>query len=278
MFTLVREKLPHFPRLFVAKVFGFVRSSGYYQPTQNSKDVLLKEQILAVLVNHPSYGYRRIALTLGMGKKRVQRAMQLYKIKPYKRKGRWRKRRDERNAPAPFSNHIRQQCPCVPNHIWVSDFTYIPFKKKFIYFATIMDLYTREIVGWHIANTHTKYLVMEAFFDAVVNQQMQRPKIIHSDQGVEYTSQDYTQLVQNFGVTVSMSTKASPWENGFQESFFNNFKTDLGLEFDRFEDTGQLVEAIHHTVHDYNHHRMHTTLKMPPNQFRLRFESRRKTV
>ena len=84
LFTLVREKLPHFPRLFVAKVFGFVRSSGYYQPTQNSKDVLLKEQILAVLANHPSYGYGRIALTLGMGKKRVQRAMQLYKIKPYK--------------------------------------------------------------------------------------------------------------------------------------------------------------------------------------------------
>lgn len=95
-----------------------------------------------------------------------------------------------------------------------------------------MDLYTREIVGWHISNRHTKYLVMEAFLDALINQKIQKPRFVHSDQGVEYTSQDYTQLVQNFGVTVSMSAKASPWENGYKESFFNNFKTDLGIEFD----------------------------------------------
>ncbi len=274
----MREKLPHLPVFLVARVFGFVRGSGYYQPKRTTTDALLKEHILATLSDHPSYGYRRVALALGIGKKRVQRVMHLYRIHPYKRKARWRKRRDERRAPARFQNHIRHQCPCVPNQTWVSDFTYIPFKKKFIYLATIMDLYTREIVGWHISNTHTKFLVMEAFLDALVNQQMHRPEVIHSDQGCEYTSQDYTHLVENFGVTVSMSTKASPWENGFQESFFNNFKTDLGLEFDRFEDTGHLVEAIHHTIHDYNHHRIHTTLKMSPNQFRSRFERRRKTV
>ena len=259
-------------------MFGFVRSSAYYAGRRTSKDSLLREQILSVLSDHPSYGYRRIALELGCGKKRVQRVKQLFKVYPYKRKGRWRKRRDERRAPALFQNHIKKECPCVPNKTWVSDFTYIPFKKKFIYLATIMDLFTREIVGWHVSNRHTKYLVMEAFLDALVNQKMQRPSCIHSDQGSEYTAQEYTDLVQNFGVTVSMSTKASPWENGFQESFFNNFKTDLGLEFDRFEDIGQLVEAIHHTIHDYNHHRIHTTLKMPPTQFRSCFESRRESV
>lgn len=138
-----------------------------------------------------------------------------------------------------------------------------------------MDLYTREIVGWHVSNTHTKVLVMEAFLDAIVSQKMEKSTHIHSDQGCEYTSQDYTQMVQNFGVSVSMSTKASPWENGFQESFFNNFKTDLGVEFDRFEDTGHLAEAIHHTIHDYNHHRIHSILKMPPAQFRSSYESRK---
>lgn len=217
-------------------------------------------------------------MALGYGKKRIQRVMQLYKIHPYKRKGRWRKRRDERRAPEAFQNHIKYSCPCVPNQTWVSDFTYIPFKKKFIYLATIMDLFTREIVGWHIANTHTKQLVMEAFLDGLVKQKMQRPHYIHSDQGAEYAAQDYTQLVQNLGVTVSMRKKASPWENGFQESFFNNFKTDLRVEFDRFEDIGKLVESIHHTIHDYNYHSIRTTLKMPPNQFRLRFERLRKTV
>ncbi|GIW59310.1 MAG: hypothetical protein KatS3mg087_0376 [Patescibacteria group bacterium] len=98
---------------------------------------------------------------------------------------------------------------------------------------------------------------------------MKKPTFVHTDQGAKYTSQDYTQLVQNFGVTISMSTKSSPWENGYQESFYNNFKTDLGLEFDRFTTTGEIVEAIHQQIYYYNHLRIHTTLKMPPYKFRL---------
>lgn len=270
--------MPHLPILLIATVFGFVRSSGYYRPKRESQDNLLKDQILSVLDLHPSYGYRRVALALSLGKKRIQRVMRVYGIHPYKRKARWLKRRDERRLPAPYQNQIKYACPCVPNHTWVSDFTYLPFKKKFVYLATVMDLYTREIAGWQVSNKHTKTLVMEAFLDALVSQSFKPPQYVHSDQGCEYTAKDYTTLVQNFGVTISMSTKASPWENGYQESFFNNFKTDLGLEFDRFTDTGYLLEAIHHTIHDYNHTRIHTTQKMPPHQFRDLALARRKTV
>lgn len=109
---------------------------------------------------------------------------------------------------------------------------------------------------------------MEAFLDALVNERLQKPTYIHSDQGVEYTNTSYVDLVQSFGVTISMSTKASPWENGYQESFFNNFKTDLGLEFDRFEDIGQFAEAVYQTIHKYNTTRIHSVLKMPPTTFR----------
>ncbi len=196
---------------------------------QANKDAVLKEQIFAVLAEHPSYGYRRITLALGLGKKRVRRCMKLYGIKPYKRKARWRKRRDEKRPPSPFQNQIKNQCPIQPNLTWVGDFTYLPFKGKFLYLATFMDLFTREIVGWQISQKHDKNLVMQAFFDGLVNCNFQKPTYIHTDQGAEYTSQDYTKLVQDFGVQVSMSTKASPWENGYQESFYNNFKTDLGL-------------------------------------------------
>ncbi|MBW7941260.1 MAG: IS3 family transposase [Candidatus Kuenenia stuttgartiensis] len=255
----------------MAATLGISRQWLYKtQFLQQRKDELLKEQILSVWSSHPSkasYGYRRIALELGIGKKRVRRCMKLYGIKPYKRRARWRKRRDERRIPAAFQNQIRNQFPIIPNHTWVGDFTYLPFKGKFLYLATFMDLFTREIVGWHISNTHTKHLVMQAFLDGLVNRDFHKPHYIHSDQGVEYTSQDYTNLVQQFGVTVSMSTKASPWENGYQESFYNNFKTDLGLEFDRFQDEGHFLEAIHHTLYDYNHTRIHSTLKMPPAKF-----------
>lgn len=65
-----------------------------------------------------------------------------------------------------------------------------------------------------------------------------------------------------------MSKKASPWENGYQESFYNNFKTDLGLEFDRFETMGEIIAAIHQTITYYNRKRIHTSLKMTPEQFK----------
>lgn len=134
-----------------------------------------------------------------------------------------------------------------------------------------MDLFTREIVGWQVSRKHDKNLVTQAFFNGLVNRKFQKPHYIHTDQGAEYTSQNYTKLVQDFGVTVSMSTKASPWENGYQESFYNNFKTDLGLEFDRFEDEGRFLEAIHHTLYDYNHTRIHSALKMPPSRFHAEY-------
>jgi putative transposase len=214
LFDLINVRLPELPRVLIAAVFGFVRSSGYYHSLRKEKDTTLKEQILEVLSVHPSYGYRRISIALGLGKKQVQRVMREYHIHPYKRKARWRKRRDEKRAPALFQNHIKHSCPCAPNITWVSDFTYISFKKKFVYLATIMDLFTREIVGWHISKAHTKQLVLEAFLDALINREMTPPQVIHSDQGCEYTAQDYTSFVQSFGTLISMSTKASPWEKG----------------------------------------------------------------
>lgn len=223
-----------------------------------------------MLAQFPSYGHRRIALTLGLGKKRVRRCMSQFGIKPYKRKARWRKRRDERRAPALFPNHIKSICPIVPNVVWVSDFTYLKYQDKFVYLATVMDLYTREIVGWHISEKHTTNLVLHALIDGIKNRKLEKPQFIHSDQGVEYTSREYINTTEKLGITISLSRKASPWENGFQESFFNNFKTDLGLEFDRFSSEGHLMEAIHHTLNVYNKTRMHTTLGMPPIQFKQR--------
>jgi transposase InsO family protein len=193
--------------------------------------------------------------------------MNLYGIKPYKRKARWTKRRDERRPEAIYQNLIKGSFPIVPNHTWVSDFTYLRFNSQFIYLATFMDLYTREIVGWQLSVRHTKELVINAFLDGFQNKGI-LPKIVHSDQGSEYNSKEYVKLMTNLGVTISMSNKSSPWQNAYQESFYNNFKTDLGLEFDRFDSIGHFVEAISQTISYYNHKRIHTTLKMSPSQFR----------
>ena len=194
--------------------------------------------------------------------------MKLNGIKPYKRKARWRKRRDERRPEATFPNLIKGRFSIVPNLFWVSDFTYLKYHNQYLYLATLMDLYTREIVGWYLTDRHTSDLVIEAFLDAFQNTGL-LPELVHSDQGSEYTSKKYTDLVEKLGVKVSMSKKSSPWENGYQESFFNNFKTDLGLEFDRFNTLGEFVEGIYQTINYYNNTRIHTILKMSPNKFRL---------
>lgn len=256
----------------MAQSFKIARRSLYQKnKLQQNRDILLKEQIESVLASQPSYGYRRIAIELGTGKKRIRRCMRLFGLRPYKRRARWRKRQDERKAPAPFTNQIKDQCPVRPNVTWVGDFTYLPFKGKFLYLATFLDLFTREVVGWQVSSRHDKNLVTQAFLDGLINRDFQKPTYIHTDQGSEYTSQEYTKLVQDFGVQISMSTKSSPWENGYQESFYNNFKTDLGLEFDRFESEGHFLEEIHYTLHNYNHNRIHSALKMPPAKFHANY-------
>lgn len=194
--------------------------------------------------------------------------MRLFGIKPYKRKARWRKRRDERRPEAACPNLIKGLFPIRPNLIWVSDFTYLKYQNQYLYLATFMDLYTREIVGWFLSDRHTKDLIINAFWDGFKRTGV-LPKIVHSDQGSEYNCQEYINFIESLGVAISMSKKASPWENGYQESFFNNFKTELGPEFERFDTPGEFIEAIHHQIIYYNQYRIHRTLKMSPLKFRL---------
>ncbi len=266
--ALVCNTLKQINKSLVAKLIGIARAGLYKsQKDHQTADELLKEQILTVLGEHASYGHRRIALELGLGKKKIRRVMREYGIKPYKRKARWRKRRDERREPQPYPNLIKGRCPIRPGVILVGDFTHIIYQGKVLYLATFMDVYTREIVGWHIATHHAKELVLEALLDAIKTFG-KAPTIVHTNQGSEYCSKEYLTFLQSLGIQISMSKKASPWENGYQESFYNNFKTDLGLEFDRFATLGELIAAIYQTINYYNKKRIHTKLKMSPVQFK----------
>ncbi len=256
-------------KTLLCQLLGVSRSGSYkHTGRQEVKDQLLKECVLECLSLNPSYGYRRVALALGLGKKKIRRVMRRFNLKPYKRKARWRKRRDERRQPAIYKNLIKGLFPITSNLIWVSDFTYIKYQGRYLYLCTFMDLFTREIVGWSISHRHAKDLVLDTFWDSVQSTG-QLPRVVHSDQGSEYNSREYTGLMTKLNINVSMSSKASPWENGYQKSFYNNFKTDLGLKFDRFNSVGEIIVAIHQTINYYNHERIHTTLKTSPTKFRL---------
>jgi transposase InsO family protein len=250
----------------LAKSLGVSRSSLYYEPTLPQKDWLLKIRIEQTLQDHPSYGHKRIGPALGIGKNRAKRVMRMFGIKPYRRHGKkLRKTRDLEQITAPYPNWLLL-IP-FPEHegiVWVSDFTYIPFHGRFVYLATIMDLYTREVVGWSVWTAHSTQLVLLALIDAL--EKHPPAKYLHSDQGQEYKSQIYCRLAEQAGITISMSRKSSPWENGYQESFYDKFKVDLG-DPGRFKTLGELTAEIYLLIHSYNHHRIHTSLKMPPSAF-----------
>jgi transposase InsO family protein len=129
-------------------VLGLSRASIYKESLQPTKDKQLKQSIFKVLEVHPSYGHRRIAIQLGVGKKRTRRVMKLYGLKPYKRKARWKKRRDLGKQPSGYPNLVKGTCPIKPNVIFAGDFTRLYWNKQVFYLSTFIDLYTREVVGW----------------------------------------------------------------------------------------------------------------------------------
>lgn len=258
----------------MAKQLGVSRSSLYYEPKTPAKDWELKQQIENVLHDAPSYGHRRIAIALKINKKRIQRVMRKFGIKPYRRRAKKpKKTQDENKQSAPYQNLLLNlPFPDKPHVIWVSDFTYLWFHGIFLYLATVMDLFTRRIVGWYALDAHNTALVKGAFISALITVN-RGPEVSHSDQGSEYTAEEYIQLVEAVGTRVSMSRKASPWENGYQESFYSQFKIDLG-DPNRFDTAGELIAAIAQTIRFYNTTRIHTALKMPPLAFAQQYEQR----
>lgn len=261
----------------LAKKLGVSRSSLYYKTKRDEFDEEMKKQIQIVLAINPSYGHKRIALEFKLNKKRILRVMKKYGIKPYRRRAKKpRKEGDEGKAETKWKNEIIGFCPIRPNIVWASDFTYIKFMGQFIYLATIIDIYTREIIGWNISVRHDTQLVMGALKHAIERTRTV-PIYLHSDQGSEYDAKAYEEYVLEKGVIISMSKKHSPWENAFQESFYSQFKVDLGV-VNRFETVEELIEEIYQTIYYYNNKRIHSSLKMSPITFKQNYENRLQIV
>lgn len=225
------------------------------------------------MAEHAAYGSRRVALALHMSRAKAQRLMQRHGLAPRVRRGFRHVKPDDLGRPETrIRNILKVLCPIRPNVVWAGDFTYFWFQDRFWHLATVIDVFTREIVGWHIANHHTTALVIEAFKDAA-RRMHAVPTWFHSDQGSEYVSGAYESLLESQGTKPSQSRKSSPWQNGVQESFYSQFKLELG-DTRRFAHVGELIEAIHQQISYYNTRRIHSTIKMPPVAFRNRYEQR----
>jgi transposase InsO family protein len=266
------QQVLSFKKLKLQDFDDFVaRSSLYYKSRKDVKDKTLKKTINKVLSKHKSYGHRRIALELNINKKRVLRVMNKYNIKPYRRRTKKLVKKQDLNQPdSGYQNLIKGMCPLAPNIVWVTDFTYIKFKGSFVYLSTVIDVYTREVKGYAIGTRHNAELVVEAVKNAINKNDQVLPLFIHSDQGSEYRSELYITFIEDKNITISMSSKSSPWENSKQEAFYSNFKLDMG-DFNRFETLGELIAEIHQHLHYYNNQRIQIKLKTSPYKFKLKY-------
>jgi len=216
-------------------------------------------------INHPAYGQYKMALHLQVNHKRTERVMKLYGIKAPRRKHKHfctvsTYTHDYTNLIADIPKDT-----FVPHLIWVCDVSYFKFQGQFWYLATIEDLATRQILSSNVGKFHDAALIISVIKQAIlITGHM--PVYFHSDQGKEFMARVVTDYLELQGVQVSVSAKASPWQNGYKESFFGHFKDEFG-DINRFETLGELIEEIYGQIHYYNFDRIHRSLKMPPVKF-----------
>lgn len=256
-----------FPKSTLAKRLGLARSTLYYKSKKKDADEEARTLIEEVMIGNPAYGHKRVAMELGWNKKKALRLMKKFDLKPRLRRGqKWQKKGDIGLVPSGYPNLVSNWCPIEPDVVWFADFTYLKVRDSFLYVATVIDGYTKEVLGFAISKRHNRQLVKAATLEAIEFRK-KLPQYFHSDQGSEYQSEEHLALLEGMGVLVSMSKKSSPWQNGHQESFYSQFK----LELDDLNhlSIGEIVEKIYRQVYYYNHLRIHTTLKMPPRRYYL---------
>lgn len=252
------------------------KSTYHDHPAQLSvRDNQAVAEIRQAHFEHPFYGTRRLALHLGWNRKKARRIRILagIVIPNANRKHRRRSGQPEISAPANilqryavFRNEARPQdgmnyADMTNSGGWVQDFTHLRFGGEEHYLAVVLDLKTRQIVGWRLGLRHSSELTHEALLDAL--SKYPAPTILHSDQGSEYLSYKHQELCFRMEIQLSCSAKSSPWQNGFMERWFGNFKRELGRPA-QFQDLPRLHEAIALHIHYYNTKRIHTALRMSP--------------
>ncbi len=114
-----------------------------------------------------------------------------------------------------------------PNQYWVGDITYIPTKKGWLYLATVIDLYSRQVVGWSMADHLKTKLVNDALTMAIWKRKPKKGLIWHSDRGSQYASEGHRLILKDYDIIQSMSKKGDCWDNAVAESFFSTLKTEL---------------------------------------------------
>ncbi len=249
-----------YPKTTVCAVLGFSRSTLYYRP-QPPDDETLQAAIREVAGQFPTYGYRRVTAELRrrewkVNRKRVARLMGQMglqaKIKPKKR----RTTNSDHDLPR-YPNLVQDILITRPDQVWVADLTWIHLHREDVYLAVLMDVFTRNIRGWYLSRSLDHTLTCTALVRALPTH---TPEIHHSDQGVQYAASQYTDLLRQHGVQISMAEVGEAWQNGYAERLIRTIKEEE-VDLSEYEDYHDAYRQIGQFLEDvYMHKRVHSSL------------------
>ena len=266
-----------------------VSASAYYQRAtgQRCERAVEDERLLELIKttherNYFAYGYRRMWKALGrageqVSRCRVQRLMRTQRIVGAKRRGKpWRTTRPDAQAHRRPDLVRRDFTASGPNQLWVADLSYLRCWQGVVFFAFVIDAFSRRVVGWQLASHMRTTLVLDALRMALQRRDggADVELVHHSDRGSQYTSIDYTQTLDDHGVLASVGSVGDAYDNALAESFVDSFKTELVA--DRVWQTRtQLELAVVEYIAWFNHDRLHESLgDIPPAEHELLHEFR----
>ncbi|WP_026585320.1 IS3 family transposase [Bacillus sp. J33] len=258
-----------------------VSKSGYYKwlkrqefPTAKQlEDEKVKKKIMECHKKlRGIYGYRRVKVWLEkiyglhINHKRIQRLMRDLEIKAVIRKK--KPYYGKKEAYVVSDNHLnRNFIASKPNEKWVTDITYLIFNGQKLYLSAILDLYNNEIIAYHVSRRNDLKLVIDTLKKAKKKRNVQGI-LLHSDQGFQYTSRQYNNLIKKYQMKASMSRKGNCWDNACMENFFSHFKTECFYLYS-FKTAQEVKDALKKYMRFYNHGRFQKKLKnLSPYQFR----------
>jgi len=254
------------------------RSSWYRLcngPLLPDPDIDLRDRIQNLALSKSVYGYRRMTAELKrsgefVNHKRVLRIMREDNLLCL-RKRRFITTTDSDHGLPIYPNLAGEMLVDGIDQLWVSDITYIRLRGEFIYLAVILDAYSRRVIGWEISRRIDTELTLSALRMALSSRQIKPGLVHHSDRGVQYASGDYTRLLKEHGIDISMSRRGNPYDNAQAESFMKTLKYEEVYLSD-YANMSEARSRIGHFLDQvYNRERLHSGLRyVPPAEFEAR--------
>lgn len=259
-----------------------VTRAGYYawqhrekSQRQRDNERLLKKIVEIYQTSRETYGYPRVHAALKRqgercGRHRVARLMQHYGIQA-KMTRRFKPHRHRHHLVWEPKNLLLNRAPVTAsNQVWVCDVTYIRVGRDWNHLCTIMDLYTRKIIGWQFAPSLDATVAREALLMALEENTPEPGIIFHTDRGPEFGNKALKAVLDEYQFQISKSRKGCCWDNANMESFYHTLKTEM-VYFEKFKRLEEAMAYIMDYIRFYNQDRLHSSLNyQSPNEVELK--------